>query len=91
MGKAPTETMNGLKHPAEEAADRLSNGDEFDIDQLTRADVKYVVLALAGDGLDWDEENIQEDIFDSDQSATVTFDELSALATFLAEERGGEE
>lgn len=80
--------MKGLKHEAEEAADRIQNNDEFAFETLTRAEIKYAIFGGAeniGDGIQWDEDELREDVFDSEQSANVSFDELVALAEFVRE------
>jgi len=81
--------MDALKHPAEEAAERLEAGDDFNMNSLTRAEVKFVIHALTGGDV-WDDETIRSDVFDNDQSATVTHTELIALAEYLAGDSEGD-
>lgn len=77
--------MKGLNHPAEEAAQRIQNNDEFNFNSLTRAELKYAIFGGADGAVDWDEDELREDIFESEQSANVSFEELVALAEFVRE------
>lgn len=76
--------MEGLKHPAEEAAERLATGEAFDLDQLDRAELKYTVHALT-EGEVFDAERVRSDVFDNEGSATVTREELKGLTEFVGE------
>jgi len=75
--------MEGLKHPAEEAAERLEAGEQFNLGSLTRAEVKFVIHSLTGGDV-WDDEDIRSDLFNNENSATVKLSELIALAEHLA-------
>lgn len=73
-----------LKHPAVEAAERLENdGDASMLNKRTRAELKFIVNELV-DGAMWDEDELADDVFNGDGSATVSKTELIALAETVA-------
>lgn len=80
--------MSALKHPAEESAERLENGniEQSMLRKRDRAELKYIILAVAGeDNLAWDMDRIQDEVFEGEGSATVSKDELVTLAEYVAE------
>lgn len=80
--------MSALKHPAEESAERLKNGnvETSMLNKRDRAELKYIILSVAGeDALAWDMDKIQDEVFEGEGSATVSKDELVSLAEFVAE------
>lgn len=74
-----------LKHPAEEAVERIENGEDISavLSNLTRAGKKYVIARTFAD--EWDTDAIEEGVFEGDGGATVTSEELDGLLTTIAD------
>jgi hypothetical protein len=82
--------MAELKHPAVEAAERVQNGEETNLRSLDRDELKYAIALVGGDSLDWDTDEIADDVAAGDGTGGVTKDELVALVEYMATVAGGE-
>lgn len=77
--------MANLKHPAEESAERLSNGevDNAMLDRRTRAELKFIANEVAP-GLNWNDDALATEVFEGEGSATVSGQELVELVRYVA-------
>lgn len=84
--------MSSLKHPAVEAAERLSEGEDAQaiLSRLSRAELIYVIAEIGGME-EFDADEAAEDIHGDTANANLTRDQIQAVAEFVAATVGDDE